>query len=81
MVEFGLSRQLTDIVTVTDVRIERILRRAGWPLRRIGSLATIGNTVAVAGYLAISSEILTGLRKAAGLSTPVLWTPVMFAAA
>ncbi|MCA1438218.1 conjugal transfer protein TraI [Bradyrhizobium sp. BRP20] len=81
MVEFGLSRQLTDIVTVTDVRMERILRRAGWPLRRIGSPSTIGNTVAVAGYLAISSEILTGLRKAGGLSTPVLWTPVMFAAA
>ena len=81
MVEFGLSRQLTDIVTVTDVRMERVLRRAGWPLRRIGSPATIGNTMAVAGYLAISSEILTGLRKAGGLSTPVLWTPVMFAAA
>ncbi|MGY3564236.1 N-acyl-L-homoserine lactone synthetase [Bradyrhizobium sp. USDA 4463] len=81
MVEFGLSRKLTDIVTVTDVRMERILRRAGWPLRRIGNPTTIGNTVAVAGYLAISSEILAGLRKSGGLSTPVLWTPVMFAAA
>jgi N-acyl-L-homoserine lactone synthetase len=81
MVEFGLSRRLTDIVTVTDVRMERILRRAGWSLRRIGNPATIGNTVAVAGYLAISSEILTSLRKAGGLSTPVLWTPVMFTAA
>lgn len=30
MLEFGLSRHLTDIVTVTDTRIERILRRAGW---------------------------------------------------
>lgn len=81
MVEFGLSRQLTDIVTVTDVRMERILRRAGWPLRRIGSPATIGSTLAVAGYLAISNEILANLRKAGGLSTPVLWTPVIFAAA
>jgi acyl homoserine lactone synthase len=27
MIEFGLSRQLTEIVTVTDARIERILRR------------------------------------------------------
>ena len=36
MIEFGLSRQLTEIVTVTDARMERILRRAGWPLRRIG---------------------------------------------
>lgn len=81
MVEFGLSRQLTDIVTVTDVRMERILRRAGWPLRRIGSHSAIGNTLAVAGYLEISRETLASLRKAGGLSTPVLWSPVVFAAA
>ena len=51
MVEFGLSRHLSDIVTVTDARMERILRRAGWPLRRIGAPSKIGNTLAVAGYL------------------------------
>lgn len=63
MIEFGLSRHLTDIVTVlTDARMERILLRAGWPLRRIGSPSKIGNTLAVAGYLAISSEILSHLR-------------------
>ncbi|WLA44278.1 MULTISPECIES: acyl-homoserine-lactone synthase [Bradyrhizobium] len=81
MVEFGLSRQLTDIVTVTDVRMERILRRAGWPLRRIGDPSAIGNTLAVAGYLEISRETLGSLRKAGALLTPVLWTPVVFAAA
>lgn len=81
MIEFGLSRQLTDIVTVTDVRMERILRRAGWPLRRIGKPSTIGSTSAVAGYLAISSDILCNIRKAGGLSAPALWTPVIFAAA
>lgn len=81
MVEFGLSRQLTDIVTVTDVRMERILRRAGWPLRRIGKPYTIGNTLAVAGYLKISRDALVGLRKAGDLSAPALWTPVIFAAA
>ncbi|SDI25749.1 acyl homoserine lactone synthase [Bradyrhizobium sp. Rc2d] len=81
MVEFGLSRQLTDIVTVTDVRMERILRRAGWPLRRIGNPSAIGNTLAVAGYLEISRDTLANLRKAGGLSTPALWTPVIFAAA
>lgn len=80
MVEFGLSRQLTDIVTVTDVRMERILRRAGWPLRRIGIPSTIGNTLAVAGYLQVSRDTLVSLRKAGGLSAPVLWTPVISAA-
>ncbi|MGF6312632.1 N-acyl-L-homoserine lactone synthetase [Bradyrhizobium sp. i1.8.4] len=81
MVEFGLSRQLTDIVTVTDARMERFLRRAGWPLRRIGKPSTIGTTSAVAGYLSISNEILSNRRKAGGLSTPALWTPVICAAA
>ncbi|WP_038959197.1 acyl-homoserine-lactone synthase [Bradyrhizobium japonicum] len=81
MVEFGLSRELTDVVTVTDVRMERILRRAGWPLRRIGDPSRIGNTLAVAGYLEISIEILSSLRKAGGFSAPVLWTPVILSAA
>jgi len=81
MVEFGLSRQLTDIVTVTDVRMERILRRAGWPLRRIGDVQNIGNTSAVAGYLETSIEVLTRLRIAGELTGPVLWAPVMSKAA
>jgi acyl homoserine lactone synthase len=48
MIEFGLSRSLTDIVTVTDVRMERILRRAGWPLVRIGEPTMLDETLAVA---------------------------------
>ncbi len=56
MIEFGLSRHLTDIVTVTDARMERIFRRAGWPLRRLGQPRALGNTLAVAGFLEISAE-------------------------
>jgi acyl homoserine lactone synthase len=81
MIEFGLSRQLTDIVTVTDARMERILRRAGWPLRRIGKPRALGNTVAVAGYLEVSFESLARIRSAGGLQGPVLWAPVVLAAA
>lgn len=81
MIEFGLSRRLTDIVTVTDVRMERVLRRAGWPLRRIGDPCKVGNTLAVAGYLGISTALLAKLRKAGSLSGPVLWAPVLLAAA
>ncbi|MGY4573703.1 acyl-homoserine-lactone synthase [Bradyrhizobium sp. USDA 3256] len=77
MIEFGLSRGLSDIVTVTDLRMERILRRAGWTLRRIGTPCNIGDTTAVAGYLGISIETLSDIRAAGGLSGPVLWTPVM----
>lgn len=50
MIKLGLSRQLSHIVAVTDLRMERILRRAGWPLERIGEPHTIGVTRALAGF-------------------------------
>lgn len=81
VIEFGLSRRLTDIVTVTDARMERILRRAGWPLRRIGPPCKLGDTLAVAGYLEISIKILAAIRNSGGLSGPVLWAPVLLEAA
>lgn len=79
MIEFGLARSLTDIVTVTDVRVERILRRAGWPLRRISEPTTLGNTKALVGYLEISLQALTSVRRVGGITSPVLWKPVIMA--
>lgn len=76
MIEFGLSRSLTAIVTVTDVRIERILKRARWPLRRLGSTHAIGATTAVAGSLEVSHDALRRLRQACGIGRRVLWAPV-----
>lgn len=81
MVEFGLAHRLASIVTVTDVRMERILRRAQWPLHRIGAARAIGNTKAVAGHLEISKMALHRLRIGGDLRGPVLWMPVMDAAA
>ncbi|GLR90332.1 acyl-homoserine-lactone synthase [Bradyrhizobium iriomotense] len=81
MIEFGLSRRLNNIVTVTDVRMERILKRAGWPLCRIASPCNIGNTMAVAGHLEISPGALQRVRAAGGLDGLVLWTPVLLEAA
>ncbi|MER9883764.1 acyl-homoserine-lactone synthase [Mesorhizobium sp. M0118] len=77
MIELGLSRQLSHIVTVTDLRMERILRRAGWPLSRIGEPQTIGVTRALAGYLEVSSPILQVVRQNGGIGGPVLWAPVL----
>lgn len=77
MIEFGLSRGLTDIVTVTDVRMERILRRASWPLRRLGQPKAFGRSLAVAGYLAVSADSLGRVRAAGQLKGPALWSPVV----
>ncbi|HEX5259427.1 MAG TPA: acyl-homoserine-lactone synthase [Sphingomicrobium sp.] len=72
MIEFGLMRRLTDIVTVTDARMERILCRARWPLKRLGAPRPIGKTIAVAGYLEVSRERLRSVRQAGGLSAPAI---------
>jgi acyl homoserine lactone synthase len=76
MCEFGLARGLTDIVTVTDVLVERMVKRIGIPWRRISQPKRIGNSLAVAGFAEVSWECLSRVRKAGGLTTPVLWAPV-----
>lgn len=78
MIEFGLAQSLKAIVTVTDIRIERILKRAHWPLRRLGSAHAIGSTMAVAGSLEISHAALREVRQACGIGKPVLWAPVEY---
>lgn len=72
MIEFGLMRRLTDIVTVTDARMERILCRARWPLKRLDAPRPIGKTIAVAGYLEVSPERLREVREAGGLDRPAI---------
>ncbi len=81
MIEFGLSRSLTGIMTVTDVRMERILRRANWPLERLGSARMIGMTEAVAGILEVSLGALSRVKQACGLEGRVLWAPIPLATA
>jgi Bacterial regulatory helix-turn-helix protein, lysR family/Autoinducer synthase len=60
--------------------MERILRRAGWSLRRIGKPRALGSTLAVAGYLEVSIESLARIRATGGIQGPVLWAPVVIAA-
>lgn len=80
MIEFGLMWGLTHIVTVTDLRVERILRRSGWPLERLGVAQRIGDVTAVAGFLETSSRTLERVCEIGGLRRPILWMPVQLAA-
>lgn len=75
MIEWGLTQDLSAIVTVTDTRVERILRRASWPLERIGTPQAIGSTETVAGFLEVSEAALSRVREMAGLGGPVLVVP------
>lgn len=51
IIEWSMANGYTEIVTATDLRFERILKRAGWPMQRLGTPCKIGNTLAVAGSL------------------------------
>ena len=72
MIEFGLAWGLTHIVTVTDARVERILKRAGWLLQRLGAPHEIEDTLTVAGFLETSEKALTQVREIGGIASPVL---------
>ncbi|WP_028734346.1 acyl-homoserine-lactone synthase [Rhizobium leguminosarum] len=62
IIEWCFANGYTEIVTVTDLRFERILARAGWPLQRLGEPKKIGVTMAVAGTLPANAETFLRLR-------------------
>jgi acyl homoserine lactone synthase len=68
VLKFGLSNGISAIACVVDVRMERVLRRAGWQIERLGPARRIGNTIAMAGQLEVSVPILRQLGARAGLA-------------
>lgn len=51
IIEWSMANGYSEIVTATDLRFERILNRAGWPMERLGDPCPVGSTIAVAGRL------------------------------
>jgi acyl homoserine lactone synthase len=68
VLKFSLSNGISTIACVVDVRMERVLRRAGWQLERLGPACRIGNTIAMAGQLDVSTQILRQLEARVGLA-------------
>jgi len=77
LLELGLANGIRQIVTVTDARMERILRRANWPLQRLGEPVQIGDTRALAGMVDITEGTLRRLRSRGGFAEPLLKSPVL----
>jgi acyl homoserine lactone synthase len=69
IIEWTLANDMTEIVTVTDLRFERLLARLGWSLNRLGVPRKIGVTRAVAGSLTVSPQIFCRLRPQGYRST------------
>ena len=81
MIEWGQQHDLQAIATVTDLRMERILRRAGWHLDRLGTPRQIGATKALAALLPITNDALGAIRAAGEISGPVIDAPSSLALA
>ena len=64
IIEWCMANGYTEIVTVTDLRFERILARVGWPLQRLAEPKKIGVTMAVAGTLPANADTFQRLRPA-----------------
>ncbi|CUX68543.1 GNAT family N-acetyltransferase (plasmid) [Agrobacterium tumefaciens] len=62
IIEWSMANGYDRIVTATDLRFERILKRAGWPIARLGEPVVIGNTVAIAGTLPADQESFEQVR-------------------
>lgn len=63
IVKFALDYGYDSIITVVDVRMERTLRLAGWPIERITDVVQIGETKTITGVLPVSWEIHSHLAK------------------
>jgi acyl homoserine lactone synthase len=65
IIDWSITSGFREIVTVTDLRLERILSRVGWPLQRLGPPREIGVTMAVAGILPANESTLATVRPPA----------------
>jgi len=62
IIEWSRANGYDKIVTATDLRFERILNRAGWPMARLGEPVAIGNTIAIAGTLPADEKSFERVR-------------------
>ncbi|WP_304655238.1 acyl-homoserine-lactone synthase [Neorhizobium galegae] len=62
IIEWSMRHGYEEIVTATDIRFERLLRHAGWPMKRLGEPQLIGNVKSIAGILPADANSFERLR-------------------
>ncbi len=63
LLEIGLYSGLSHILTVIDVRMERILRRAGCPIDRLSAPKLIGDVPSLAILMECTEEAIDKLQR------------------
>jgi len=71
LAEFGLAMNLSHFVSVSDLRLERILHRVGWNLRRLGDPIKIDGVGVAGEVFNLSHELLGNLRRKNAITGPV----------
>lgn len=72
MNELALHKGWAEIITVTDVIIERLIKRAGYPLRRTGAPVSLGVTRGVAGFMAMTAGAMDHCLETGSLTGPLV---------
>ena len=72
MLEFGISQGIQNYVSMSDIRIEPILRRIGWPPTRLGEPIDTGTERSAGEIFEVSREALARVREKTGITTSVL---------
>lgn len=70
--ELGIASDISHVVTVTDVFLERMFRRMGCPGERIAEPQKIGTVYAVAIAWEVTQDLLARMKQVAGIDDSVL---------
>lgn len=68
MIEFGTYIGMRNYVSLSDIRIEKILLRSGWDPQPLGSVGATANEASIAFKYTVSSEMLENVRRKSGVS-------------
>jgi acyl homoserine lactone synthase len=77
LIEIGTIVGLSHIVTVIDVRMERILRRAGCPIERLGDPVDYGGVSTLAILMECSEEWVKSIQSVNRLNGPQIGREAM----
>ena len=72
MIEFGLAHGITNYVSVSDIRIEPLLRRHGWVPERISKPWATGTDMAAGELFEVSWPMLEKVRIKSSIDGPLL---------
>lgn len=67
MLEFALSRGITSYVSISDIRIEMLIRRYGWNPKRLGHTIDTGTDISAAEQFKVSYATYQKVCRKAGV--------------